>query len=51
MDEHIGLPEISTAELVEELKRREGVEFVVVGPHAKGSVSAQGPAVLLSVTD
>lgn len=45
------LTDTPTYELIEELKRREGVEFVVLSPYAKATVPAEGPAVVLVVTD
>ena len=45
------LSEVPTCELVEELKRREGVESVELSPYAEATVAAEGPAVVLVVTD
>ena len=38
-------------QLVDELKRREGVESVSLSPYAEATVPAEGPAVVLVVTD
>lgn len=43
------LSEVPTCELVEELKRREGVESVSLSPYAEATVPAEGPAVVLVV--
>ena len=52
------LSNISTRELVEELKKREGVETVEVAPYedyrfsvGAREISDQGPAVLLRIWD
>lgn len=45
------LSDIPTCELVEELRRREGVESVDLSPYAEATVPAEGPAVVLVVTD
>lgn len=45
------LASIRTCDLVEELKKREGVETHVIGPSAKLAVEADGPAVVLVVID
>lgn len=45
------LADIPTCALVEELRRREGVESVVLSPYAEAMVPAEGPAVVLIVTD
>lgn len=41
----------TTAELVDALKRREGVECVVIAPYDHGQKLIEGPAVLLVVKD
>lgn len=41
----------STKELVEELQKREGVETSFAKPYEDVSVSVNGPAILLVVTD
>lgn len=45
------LSSISTRELVEELKNREGVETNTIGPSASVTVKAEGPAIVLVVID
>lgn len=45
------LAEISTKDLVEELKKREGVEATIVEPYRDNRVIVNGPAVVLVVTD
>ena len=45
------LKNISTCELVKELKKREGVEFVILEPYEKQTVEIEGPMVLLKVID
>lgn len=42
---------VATFVLVGELKRREGVEAVVLGPDEEATVTASGPAVVLVVND
>ena len=45
------LSSISTRELVEELRGREAVDAVVVDPHSTITVLAEGPAIVLIITD
>ena len=45
------LKDVKTCELVEELKKREGVEVKIAEPHKDMSVSVTGPAVVLVVVD
>ena len=45
------LKDIKTCDLVEELKKREGVEVKIAEPHKDMSVSVNGPAVVLVVVD
>ena len=45
------LKDINTCELVEELKKREGVEVKIAEPHKDMAVSVNGPAVVLIVVD
>lgn len=45
------LAKTSTKDLVEELRKREGVEATIVEPHKDNSVIVNGPAVVLVVTD
>lgn len=49
--ERMNLKEVSTKELVEELKQREGVEAHIIGPSALITVQADGPAIVLVVID
>ena len=45
------LKNAKTYELVEELKKREGVEAKIAEPHKDMAVSVNGPAVILIVVD
>lgn len=45
------LTSFSTKELVEELQKREGVDTSFAKPYEDVSVSVNGPAILLVVTD
>ena len=45
------LKDVKTCELVEELKKREGVEVKIAEPYKDMSVSVNGPAVVLVVVD
>ena len=45
------LKDIETCELVEELKKREGVEVKIAEPHKDMVVSVNGPAVVLVIID
>lgn len=45
------LTEISTKDLVEELKKREGVEVIIVEPYRDDEIVASGPSVVFVVTD
>ena len=45
------LKSIKTAELVEELKKREGVRTEYVEPHTDKKISVNGPAEILIVID
>lgn len=47
----IELKDIKTSELVDELSRREGVETEVAEPYQDKTISVNGPAVILTVTD
>lgn len=40
-----------TADLVEELRTREGVETITAEPYEKKTITVEGPAVVLVVTD
>lgn len=46
-----GLEKVETCRLVEELKKREGVETHTAEPYKDLKVSVNGPAVVLVVTD
>ena len=43
--------DIPTANLVKELETREGVEVVIAEPYGNKTVTIEGPAVVLIVTD
>ncbi|MCP1226743.1 BC1881 family protein [Sebaldella sp. S0638] len=45
------IEDIKTCELVEELKRREGVETVVVFPYEKKNIEAEGAMIVLKIID
>lgn len=45
------MEEISTAELVEKLREREGVEVHIAEPYKDFGISIQGPAIVLIITD
>lgn len=45
------LKNIQTKELVEELKKREGVQAEYAEPHQDKSISINGPAVILIIVD
>jgi hypothetical protein len=45
------LEKLSTKELVEELKKREGVKTEYAEPHQDKKLSVNGPAVILVVVD
>ncbi len=47
----MNLNEISTYDLVEELKKREGVRAERVAPYEDYQLSVNGPVVVLVVTD
>lgn len=47
----IGLDGFKTCELVEELKKREGVEEVWAEPYENKKILVNGPAVVLIITD
>jgi hypothetical protein len=42
---------VPTADLITELRKREGVETTVVEPYQDAAVSVNGPALVLVVTD
>ena len=45
------MSEFTTAELVEELKHRQGVDAQIAEPYEDITVSVNGPAIVLIVTD
>lgn len=45
------LNEYSTKELVNELTKRTGVEFIVVEPYKKETIEVNGPIIVLKVND
>lgn len=45
------LTEISTKDLVEELKKREGVKATIVEPYRDDEIVASGPSIVFVVTD
>lgn len=45
------LTSVKTCELVEELKRREGVKAYIAEPYQAKTVTINGPAIVLVVTD
>lgn len=47
----MSLENVSTANLITELRKREGVETTVVEPYQDAAVSVNGPALVLVVTD
>ena len=50
-EKNINLSDIPTCQLVEELKKREGVETTIVDPYEDGTVTINGPGTILVVTD
>lgn len=47
----MNLEEYTTQQLVEELKKRDGVETHTIGPCASITVTADGPAIVCVVID
>lgn len=47
----MNLENVPTANLVTELRKREGVETTVVEPYQDAAFSVNGPALVLVVTD
>ncbi len=45
------LEKISTKELVEELRKREGVSTIIVEPYEKKAFDVEGSAIVLTVID
>lgn len=50
-EEGASITNVPTCDLVAELKRREGVEHVDISPYANATTKAEGPAIVLIVTD
>lgn len=51
MENNINLSEVNTRDLVNELKKREGVQALIAEPYAPVKVDIEGPAIVLVVTD
>lgn len=47
----MNLDEYMTCELVNELEKREGVETKIAAPYQDATVTVNGPAIVLVVTD
>lgn len=47
----MNLDKIATCELIDELKRREGVGVTIAEPYKTIAVEVNGPAIVLVVTD
>lgn len=47
----MNLENVPTANLITELRKREGVETTVVEPYKDAAVNVNGPALVLVVTD
>lgn len=45
------LNNLSTKELVEELKTREGVHAIEVPPHETKNITTEGPSIIIEVID
>lgn len=45
------IKDFKTCELVEELKKREGVETIVINPYEKEKIEIEGPMILLKIVD
>ena len=45
------LKQVSTAELVKELKKRKGVETIIAEPYQDKEIKVNGPAIVLVVID
>lgn len=45
------LNKLTTKELVEELRRREGVKAIIVDPHTEKEIIVEGPAIILEIID
>lgn len=51
MRNNVDLSAVKTCDIVAELRRREGVETYIAGPYEDVQVSANGPTILVLVTD
>lgn len=47
----MNLQKISTVELINELRNREGVESIVIDPHQIEKLKVEGPMILLKILD
>lgn len=47
----VEMKKVKTCELVNEIETREGVEKKIIGPYQMETVSVEGPAVILVITD
>lgn len=45
------MSKIYTCELVKELEKREGVDYVIVEPYEEKTIKVEGPAIVLIVID
>ena len=45
------LESVSTKDLVEELKQRDGVETTIAVPYVDAEIKVNGPATILTITD
>lgn len=45
------LESVSTKDLVEELKQRDGVETTIAEPYVDAEIKVNGPATILTITD
>jgi len=45
------LTDVTTKDLVNELRKREGVDTSIVAPYAELTVKAEGPAVVMVIID
>ncbi len=51
MTSNLPYDKIPSKELVEELKKREGVEVIIVDPYENKEIKIEGPAIILLVKD
>lgn len=45
------LKDILTCELIKELEKREGVDYITIAPHQIKKFEIEGPAVVLKIID